>query len=88
MGSAPNSARMVSVRPLPTRPATPTISPCRTANDTAGVRALRCKPFDPQQFAVDDDVVAKRVFVANAAADHHPDDVGDRQPASGRVSTT
>ncbi len=40
-GYAPNTACMSSVRPAPTRPATPTISPRRTANDTSSTRFLR-----------------------------------------------
>lgn len=33
-GSMPNSARSISVRPAPTSPATPTISPCLTLSDS------------------------------------------------------
>ena len=43
-GSAPKMARAVSVRPLPTRPATPTISPFPTRSETSGVFALRRRP--------------------------------------------
>ena len=58
-GSAPNTRRAVSVRPDPSRPAKPTISPRRTLNETSWTLwpALRCS-------AVEHDVADAAVTIA------------------------
>src|SRR5271165_2601131 len=49
------------------------------------LRALRIAPqaFDPQRLARDDDILAKGVFVLDAASHHHVHDLGDGQPGEG-----
>ncbi len=44
IGSAPAIARASSVRPLPTRPARPTISPARICSEMSLSTPLRCRP--------------------------------------------
>ena len=43
-GSAPKMARAISVRPLPTRPASPTISPARTLKEMSSKAGGRLSP--------------------------------------------
>ena len=44
IGSAPAIARASSLRPLPTRPARPTISPARICSEMSLSTPLRCRP--------------------------------------------
>ena len=78
-GSAPKIARAVSVRPLPTRPATPTISPLPTPKRHLGRLRVAPQALDPQRLARDHDVLAKGVLALDASPDHHVHDLGDCQ---------
>ena len=77
-GSAPKIALAVSVRPLPTSPATPTISPRPTENETAGP-AVAPQVHDPQRFARDRRIGAEDALVGECPPDHHPHDLRDRK---------
>ena len=91
-GSAPKMARASSVRPAPTRPARPTISPLRTSRSMScsttacGSRASRPRamPSTSSATAPTRGAAAVGEQPLDLAADHHPDDAVDRDLADRR----
>ena len=80
--SIPNRTRATSVRPAPTRPAKPTISPARTEKLDVAERAGPGQPVDLEQ-----DVADRRLDLReqrHGPADHVPDEVGGRELARRR----
>ena len=77
--SIPNRTRATSVRPAPTSPANPTISPARTEKLTSSNSPRPRQPLDLEQ-----DVADRRLDLReerHGAADHVPDQVRRRQLA-------
>ena len=70
--STPNSTRAISVRPLPTRPAKPRISPARTSKRDVGEGAVAGEAARRQHHGAGRGR-ARRVHVAQRAADHQAD---------------
>ena len=82
---SPKMARASSVRPAPTSPATPTISPRRTENEMSRSRPRFVEVLHLQDRIADLSGLLPE-DVADVAADHHPDELahvrlGDRPGA-------
>ena len=86
--SAPKIARSSSVRPEPTSPAMPRISPRRTSKLTSRTRSPRAEPLDPQRDRAD--VRACRASFGHGFAPHHERRPSRRRRArgAGRVATS
>ena len=65
----PNSTRAISVRPLPTSPPKPRISPARSSNETSSKAPSRERPFDLKTTAPGSPSVV-RIESVERAADH------------------
>ena len=79
----PNRTRATSVRPAPTRPANPTISPARTEKLTSSELAGPGQAVD-----LEEDVADRRLDLReqrDGPADHVPDEVGGRELARSAV---
>ena len=71
-GSAPKIARATSVRPEPTRPQRPTISPSRTTRPISAIPLARRKPLHFEQRLSRRRCEGPRIGHVHGPPDHHP----------------